>query len=376
MMRGQGLPKGAIAALLVSFLLNSLAAQKGGHPFDLRLQPLLDGRRSEATKEDPVGAEAAKVGLDLSKPDNPVVAAKFADGRLFYVFYKVTEEAFGDRAWVIQRIRKVERTWATADDARPAEKVTWQVEAFKTIGGTLKGGDQHFGSFALRGAHRREVVKEYEIGFGEVPGQAEGAAWPFDIEKRYHLLQAYGEDASLHDKVTFDASRKWTLTVQLAADGSHRVVAPELGLDLPKKVPGLELAKAKPDAASKAIVLTAGEGPAGVTVGTSKRADVDKVLGAPLEDVPTDATHRNCSYRGALTCNFEDGVLNTVFTRPCFAGKTKEGITLGMPRATVRQKLGAAAKGLSDDDAQWTTPGLTVLFDAAGAVSRLVVTRR
>ena len=148
-------------------------------PLQLRLVPLLDGLL-EDTKGDlaaiatsDVGKEAAKVGLDLAKPPNPYAVAGCKEGRLFYVFYKTTEEAFGDRAWVLQRIKKTERTWKTAD-AEPEEKVTFQVEAFKTIGGSLKGADQHYGGYSLRGAHRREVVKEYEVGFGEVPGRGSG----------------------------------------------------------------------------------------------------------------------------------------------------------------------------------------------------------
>ena len=368
---------------VLSPLALALVALPAQQPeLQLRLQPLLDGLREEVGGDlgkvaaSTLGKEAAKVGLDLTKPGNPVVALACEQGRLFYVFYKVTEEAFGDRAWMIQRIKKTERTWLK-DGAAPEEKVTWQVEAFKTIAGTLKGADQHFGSFGLRGAHRREVVKEYEIGFGSIAGRADGAAWPFDTKRLFEMLQEYGDDPALHDQVKFTASRRWSLTVQLAADGSHRVVSPELGLDLPKRVPSLELAKPKPDEASKQIVLTAGSGPPGLTVGASTPADVAKALGAPLEDVPAGASGRNRCYRGALVCNFDGtGVLNTVFTRPSFAGRTKEGITLGMPRAAVKEKLGAAAKDLAADAEQWRVPGLVITFDSAGAVRRLLVTKR
>lgn len=341
-------------------------------PPQLRLHPLLDGLRGDPGDLD---KEAAKVGIDLKKPDNPLVAWACKDGRLFYVFYKSTEEAFSDRAWMLQRIRKVERTWATKD-ATPEEKVTYQVEAFKTQGGALKGPDQHFGSFGLRGAHRREVVKEYEIGFGELPGEAAGAAWPFAANRLFHMLQAYGDDRAIFDKVQFVASRRWTLTVAFGADGSYAITSPELGLDLPKNPPKLEQARAVVDPASKALVLEAGVGPAGLTVGKSVRADVDKVLGVPLEDVPT-GPNRNVSYRGGLTCNFaQDGVLNTVFTRACFGGRTKEGIVLGMARAEVKKKLGKAAKDFDDGEVSWTVPGLHVHFDALGQVVRLVVARR
>lgn len=346
-------------------------------PLQLRLVPLLDGLL-EDTKGDlaaiatsDVGKEAAKVGLDLAKPTNPFAVAGCKEGRLFYVFYKTTEEAFGDRAWVLQRIKKTERTWKTAD-AEPEEKVTFQVEAFKTIGGSLKGADQHYGGYSLRGAHRREVVKEYEVGFAEVPGLAAGADWPFDRKRMFHMLQPYEADSSLFDRVKFHASRRWTLTATLASDGSHRVHSPELGLDLPKKQPTSDLAKVPADPASKALVLIAGQGLAGIAVGKSKREDVDKVLGVPLEYVPAGDNH-NASYRGGLTCNFDaTGVLNTVFTRASFAGRTKDGLQLGMTRDEVQKKLG---KKQADAVATWTLPGLVVKFDATGVVQRLVVTK-
>jgi outer membrane protein assembly factor BamE (lipoprotein component of BamABCDE complex) len=272
---------------------------------------------------------------------------------------------------MLQRIKKVERTWKTAD-AEPEEKVTFQVEAFKTIGGSLKGSDQHYGGYSLRGAHRREVVKEYEVGFAEVPGLAAGADWPFDRKRLFHMLQPYEADSSLFDRVKFHASRRWTLTATLASDGSHRVHSPELGLDLPKKPPTSDLAKVPADPASKALVLIAGEGLAGFAVGKSKREDVDKVLGAPLEYVPAGDNH-NASYRGGLTCNFDaTGVLNTVFTRASFAGRTKDGLQLGMTRDEVQKKLG---KKQGDAAATWTLPGLVVKFDATGVVQRLVVTK-
>ncbi len=346
-------------------------------PLQLRLVPLLDGLL-EDTKGDvaaiatsDVGKEAAKVGLDLAKPPNPYAVAAYKEGRLFYVFYKTTEEAFGDRAWVLQRIKKIERTCKTAD-AEPEEKVTFQVEAFKTIGGSMKGSDQHYGGYSLRGAHRREVVKEYEVGFGEVPGTAAGAAWPFDRKRLFHMLQPYEGDSSLYDRVKFHASRRWTLTATLASDGSHRVHSPDLGIDLPKKQPTSELAKVPADPASKDLVLIAGHGLAGFSVGKSKREDVDKVLGEPLEYLPAGDNH-NASYRGGLTCNFDpNGVLNTVFTRASFAGSTKEGLRHGMTRDEVQKKLGKIQGGVGPS---WLLPGLVVKFDATGVVQRFVVTK-
>ncbi|HEU4419417.1 MAG TPA: hypothetical protein VFT55_10790, partial [Planctomycetota bacterium] len=280
--------------------------------------------------------------------------------------------AFGDRPWVLQRIRKVERTWATAG-APPDEKVTWQVEAFKTQAGSLKSADQHFGSFALRDAHRREVVKEYEIGFGEIAGHAAGMTWPFAANTLFHMLQPYGDEPGLFEKVVFTNARRWTLTTSFGKDGTWSLVCPELGIDLPKKAPAAT--RPEPDAASKAIVLKIGEGVAAARLGASTSEEVGTVLGEVLEDVEMPGGGRNVSYRVGLTCNFDaTGKLNTILTRSTFAGRTSNGVAHGASRADVKKKLGAPKAG-ADDAATWTYPGLLVTFDAFGNVTRLVLTK-
>jgi hypothetical protein len=377
------LARALVGTLLALSTAAPIAAQKPTTPPvppALRLIPLLDGLRGDAPDGDlgrlgetAFGKEAAKVGIDLTKPAHPLVIAARQQNRLFYVFYKATEEAFGDRPWMLQRIRKVERTWRTAD-GEPEEKVTWQVEAFKTQAGSLKSPDQHFGSFALRDAHRREIVKEYEIGFGEIPGQATGATWPFDAGKLFHMLQPYGEDSALYDKVVFGNSRRWTLTTKLGPGDDWQLQSPELAIDLPKRAPTPAEAKPKPDATSKSTVLKVGEGVGGTKLGSSTIEDVGKVLGAPLEDVTMTTGSRNLSYRGGLTCNFTaDGKLNTIITRVTFAGRTDRGIAHGTSRAEVKQKLGAP-KG-DEAAAVWNYPGLTVKFDATGAVIQLVLSK-
>lgn len=348
----------------------------------LRLYPLADGLLRDAPAGDrtrlgetTVAKEAAKVGLDLTRPDHPLLAARYADGRLFFVFYKVVEEAFGGRAWMLQRIEKIERTWAKPG-AEPETKTTWQIEAFKTFAGSLKGPDQHFGSFGLRGAHRREIVKHYEIGFGELPGRADGAAWPFAANRLFEMIQPYGDERAAFDAVRFTSSRKWTLTVTFEADGDHSIRCDELGIDVPEKRLARDAGKPKLDPASKSIVLEPGRGPKGLQIGASTVEQVTRALGAPLEDVPAGAGHRNVSYRGGLTCNFDErGMLATVISRPSFGGRTHEGVAHGSARAEVRRKLGAPEGG-GKDDATWTWPGLVVAFDAAGEVARLVVTAK
>jgi len=362
---------------LSSFLVSSvLFAQNLPPALGLRLATLRDGMIEEAPKGDlqrfvetDAGKAAAKAGVDLFAKDRPLLVANYADGRLYHIFWKTLENAFGDRPFVVQRIKKTERTWTKGATA-PEVKVTWQVEVFKTAGGALKRADQHFGSYGLRDAVRREIVKEYEIGFGAVPGVADGVEWPFDPDRLFELVQPYQENVGRYDEVVFTSSKKWSLTVSFAADGAWRVASPELGFDAPKKWPDPRSAEPVPDAKSKDVVLEPGKGLAGAIVGETAAGDLAKALGPALEDVPTAGTSRLVSFGRSLTANTMDGTLQTLRTRPGFAGKTADGIRHGMTRQEVAKIRGARAA----DARQWAYDGLLVDFDAQDRVRRLVIT--
>jgi hypothetical protein len=189
------------------------------------------------------------------------------------------------------------------------------------------------------------------------------------------MLQPYGPEPGLHEKVVFTASRKWSLTVALAKDGTFAIRSPELGIDAPKSLPDAASATPRPDAASKGVVLTPGAGPAGAKLGESTADDLRKLLGDPLETTAAGKGHTNLSFAKSLTCNLNaDGKLNTVITRPSFAGTTSNGISHGMARAKVLEKLGAPA-GQRADAVTWRYPGIVLTFDGFDRVARIVIFR-
>ncbi len=346
---------------------------------ELRLIHVRDGLRDAAPQGDlaragetEVGRLASAVGLDLLRPEHPLLAATYGEGRLFYVFWKTTLNAFGDRPYVIQRIRKVERTWTTPQGP-PQEATTYQVEVFKLLGGALKRPDQHHGSFALRDAVRRQIVKEYEIGFGEIPGVASGAGWPFPDGSLYRLTQAYQADPGQHPQVAFVASRRWSLDVTFAKDGTWSVASPELGFRAPAAWPEPAAALPTPDESSSGVVLEPGRGFEGARIGESTAEALIKALGRPLDDSEAGRGHRLLSFPRSLSLNLNpDGRLKTVITRPGFKGRTAGGVTHGSTRAEVLAKSGPP-KGQPADAQEWTYPGLVVRFDAFDRVVRLVV---
>jgi len=347
---------------------------------DLRLATLKDGLRDARARSKGKATDADKaakaVGLDLDAPAHPLVAHRFLDRQVFYVFYKTTENAFGDRSWVLQRIKKTERSWPAGADAKPEVKVTYLVEAFKTLGGVLKGEDQHYGHFHLGDFARREIVKEYEIGFGEVSGVGEGVPWPFAEGTLYQRIQPYQEEIGLYAKTALVAARRWSLTVSFDASGTYRVASPELGFDLPSTPLDPAVATPSPDPTSKDLVLEPGVGAPGVRIGESTADDLVRALGAPLEDVPAGKDHRLLSFARSITCNLDPaGKLKTVITRPGFAGRTTTGVAHGLARADVKKLLGAP-EGAKADAEVWAYDGVQVSFDGFERVSRIVLFRR
>jgi hypothetical protein len=368
--------------VLVFLLLAAAgAARAEPEPPDIRLIDLLEGLRTSACRGDLANLEdteihriASRAGVDLRAPNHPRMAYRYANGRLFYLFYKTVENAFGDRPYVIQRIRRTERTWASEDDETPEEKTTHQVEVFKLRDDAIKRPDQHHGSFGIHQHYRREVVKEYEVGFGEVPGLCEGTTWPFAPGILFTYLQRYGEEGDVYDRVVFTNALRWTLTASLDRDGRYRVASPELGFDVPGRPPDASSGARKEEAAGE-IVLHPGRGPAGVQVGRTTIDDLVDLLGAPADTDEVTETSTNHHYESGLTFNFDAaGRLNSVFTRPGFTGRTARGVRHGDPRGRVMEIAGVP-RDQETDARTWRYDGVLFSFDAGHRVCKIVIFR-
>lgn len=206
--------------------------------FTLKLIPLKQGiSEDKRTEEAEIIGKAREQGINLLRPRNPFLACTYRNGRVFYVFFKKVEPATGTRNYLIQRIHKIEKFYHSEDDPHPVIKEEFMVEAFKLKYGRMKKADQHDGSFPLTHWARREILKECEIGFADVPGIAEGEEWPFDPGYLYHEIQPYGPERGEFDNVNFSRSVHWTLSVSFDQDGNYSVRSPEFGFDAPDHMP-------------------------------------------------------------------------------------------------------------------------------------------
>jgi hypothetical protein len=223
--------------VLAGILLFLGAAAPAG-PLQVRLVPIKEALKKYPDGTDPrVTTVAKKAGIDLSRPSNPLLACSYRDNRLFYVFYNDVRNPTGPHEYLIQRIRKEQRSWKSARDRKPETQQSFLVEAFRLRDGAFVGSDRHHASFGLGSHHSREIRKEFEIGFGQLDKVAQGKDWPFDKKKRYHKIQEYGPRRGVFDEVKFSRSVKWTLVVTFDRDGKWAVRCAELGFDAPRKMP-------------------------------------------------------------------------------------------------------------------------------------------
>jgi hypothetical protein len=219
--------------LLIALLSLGSVAQAAQ---ELSLVPLSQGLARAPSARAMLATESASIsGPDFSEAAAralPDAVASYRDGNLFYAFFDLYRDPDSDRAYAIQRVRKTSTTYRSRSDTHPEVSVEYLVEVFKTSGGALKRADLHHGSYSIGGAFRRVILKEAEVGTGEIPNEAAGNSWPYEPGTLYHLVANYGADHGAYDSVRFDRSLSWRIQAELASDGSYEVSSPELRLEL------------------------------------------------------------------------------------------------------------------------------------------------
>ncbi len=380
-------------ALLAVLVLphEARTAEVEGDALRLQIVPIDRGNRESSFGNVPdrfattaVYKAAENSGIDLQQPEHPLLVFKYDGGRLFYLFYNDIVNV-PDGRYLIQRVKRT--TINRSSDGESTSQVAYLVEALKSAGGRSKRPDQHFGSFSLQGHERREIIKEFDVGLGEIAGIAEGEEWPFEPGKLFQRIQNYGEMADTFDRVKFQESVHWTVRVSFDRNGNYELRCPELGIELVRTWPApvVNAAGNAPDMARGAdtdvaidpattdVVLQEGVGALGVVVGETGLAEAQRQLGEPV-DIERLKVAANYHFAQRISLNVPvDEPVNTLFTRPGFGGRTEKGVRHGDTRGRVQEVYGNPDRSTSGTA---TFDGVIFWFDAEDRVNKIVIWRQ
>jgi hypothetical protein len=324
-------------------------------------------------------AEAAQV--DLRNPVHPFLAFSYRNNRLFYLFYNDVMH-IPEKRYLIQRIKRTKINYPR--NGKPEESVDYQVEAMKSANGHLKKPDQHFGSYGLRGFEKRTIFKEFEVGCGTIDDHDGDGSWPFDPGVLFEQLQPYSQRKGLYDRIAYERSKTWTLTVSFDRAGNYEFRSAELEIEVVWKLPSAQvLDSSNSNSASRPaagqgddnvgeVVLEEGKGLWGILVGESRREDVERRLGpAPAQE--RSAAALNLRFPQGITFNIpDDRPVNTIFSEPGFLGRTSKGIRHGDDKSKILELYGKP-RGQTAETLSYN--GVLFWLDRSGRVKKIVIWR-
>ncbi len=171
---------------------------------------------------------------------NKKILVQYNQGNLKYFFFTALKEV-KNKAFVIQRIKKVVETFEEGNPEPISTRTTYLVEVFKTWKGAfsedsemnnqMKKADLHSGDFYLtREGYTKVVTKYFETGLGTIneifPDENK---WSHESSKLYWGTE-YLEDNDYFNKVNFIEKNDWVLETKITNKG-FTLKSEELGLD-------------------------------------------------------------------------------------------------------------------------------------------------
>lgn len=198
----------------IQYLVISLYAGMDGHTYGLNKKTL-----------NLIQKEASEVNLDVSKLLQEQCVYRQVGDKFFIVFYNQVRATGCPRKYLIQRVLLEKEHSGGSNGFR--SKREYLVEVMKLNNeGRLKRADEHYKTYSLGSASRRFTKVSLQIGCGEIPGVAEGNAWPFDNDILYKGIQDYAEQPGLYNKIDFDFSSTYQFSFEFSKQGRPHVNVP------------------------------------------------------------------------------------------------------------------------------------------------------
>ena len=169
---------------------------------------------------------ARKVGIDLREELDEYSVTGYKDYSSFFLFYNFVTAVGCPNDYVIQRTRLDKLYYDSAGNPYKRQE-QFLVEALAlNYKKETKRADEHHKGYSLGKFSKRKIIIDLEIGCGEIPKVVEGKAWPNPKNRLYYKIQSYSDEPELYDKVNFDFSSKYRITMEFDRDGKY-------SLDLP-----------------------------------------------------------------------------------------------------------------------------------------------
>lgn len=197
---------------------------------DIELIPVTIGEAKEIYSPEifQKNNEAAdKGGVDLNFELRNYYAKGMKGDNAFVLFYNHARAPTCRRDYLIQRVRLSKSSYDRRL-TKTSSRDQYLVEVIKiNQDKKTKKPDEHRKRYSLGNAFRRDLHADFEIGCGEIPGIAEGDAWPYESSILYRLVQDYAEEPGLYHQVQYDFSTAYSLDMRFDADGIFQVNFPD-----------------------------------------------------------------------------------------------------------------------------------------------------
>ena len=169
---------------------------------------------------------ALKVGIDLKEKMDVYSIVGYKNGAFFFLFYHFLTAVGCPNDYIIQKV-KLSKSFYDLSGNPYKQRQEYLVEALElNFKKETKRADEQRKEYTLGKFHRRKIVMDLEIGCGEIPKVIKGKAWPYPENKLYYRIQDYSDTPGLYDKVHFDFSSTYRITMEFDRDGKY-------SLDLP-----------------------------------------------------------------------------------------------------------------------------------------------
>lgn len=169
---------------------------------------------------------ALKVDINLKESMDDYSVVGYKNNSFFFLFYNFLIVAGCPNDYIIQKV-KLSKSYYDISGNPYRQQEQFLVEALAlNFRKETKRADEHRKEYALGNFYKRKIVIDLEVGCGGIPRVIKGKGWPYPQHRLYYRIQDYSDEPGLYNRVHFDFSSQYRITMEFDRDGKY-------SLDLP-----------------------------------------------------------------------------------------------------------------------------------------------